>query len=67
MLDAYTMQGWCRGKETPMLLTLLIVLLVLALAGGSWGYNRSGWGYRGFSPLGVLVVIFVVLLLMGAL
>lgn len=50
-----------------MLITLLIVLLVLALVGGGWGYSRPGYGYMSFSPLGVIAVIFVVLLLVGAL
>ena len=50
-----------------MLLTLLIVLLVLALVGGGWGYSRPGYGYWSFSPLGLIAVILVVLLLFGAL
>ncbi|HVA90155.1 MAG TPA: DUF3309 domain-containing protein [Chloroflexota bacterium] len=50
-----------------LLLVLLIVLLVLALVGGGWGYTRPGWGYASFSPLAVIVVIFIGLLLVGAL
>jgi hypothetical protein len=42
-----------------MLLILLIVLVVLALGGGSWGYSR--YGYAGMSPLGVILLVAVVL------
>jgi hypothetical protein len=41
-----------------MLLILFIVLLVLALGGGGWGYSR--YGYVGFSPAGLLVLLLVV-------
>ena len=44
---------------------LLIVLLILALAGGGRGYNR--YGYASLSPLAVLLIIFVVLWLTGSL
>jgi hypothetical protein len=41
-----------------MLFIILMVLLVLALGGGGWGQSR--YGYVGWSPLGIiLVVIFV--------
>jgi len=56
-----------RIAEMSLLLVLLIVLLVLALVGGGWGYTRPGWGYASFSPLAVIVVIFIGLLLVGAL
>ncbi len=46
-----------------MLLTILIVLAVLFLLGGGWGYSR--WGYAGFSPLGLIVLIVLILLLTG--
>lgn len=48
-----------------MLLLILIVLIVLALGGGVWGSPR--YGYVGWSPLGVLLVILLVLLLSGSL
>ena len=38
-----------------MPLIILLVLLLLALAGGGWGYSR--WGYGGFSPAGLLLII----------
>jgi len=45
--------------------TLLIILLVLALCGGGLGYAR--WGYYGWSPAGLIVVVLIVLLLTGRL
>ena len=44
-----------------MIGTILIILLILALLGGGWGY-RSGWygGYgpagTGYSPVGIIVI-----------
>ncbi len=46
-----------------MLTTILIVLLVLALVAGGMGHSR--WGYAGWSPLGVILAVFVVLWLTG--
>jgi hypothetical protein len=48
-----------------MLLILLIVLLVLALGGGGWGHSR--FGYVGWTPAGVIVLILVLLLVTGRL
>ncbi len=48
-----------------MLLILLIVLLVLALGGGGWGHSR--FGYVGWTPAGVIVLILVLLLITGRL
>jgi len=50
-----------------VLVALLLVLLVLSLVGGGWGYSRPGYGYLSFSPFGLIAVILVVLLLLGAL
>jgi hypothetical protein len=47
-----------------MLLTLLIVLLLLGLLGGGYGMSR-GWGYYGWSPLGLLILIVLILALTG--
>ncbi len=47
-----------------MLLTILVVLLLLALLGGGYGSSR-GWGYYGWSPLGLVILIIVVLALTG--
>jgi len=46
-----------------MLLMIFVVLLVLALAGGGWGHSR--YGYAGWSPAGIIVLLFVVLWLTG--
>lgn len=47
------------------LLTLLIVLLVLSFVFGGYGHTR--WGYAGWSPAAVILVVFVVLYLTGKL
>lgn len=46
--------------------TLLIVLLIVALLGGipNWGWSRS-WGYGPSGLIGVILVIFIVLVLLG--
>lgn len=48
-----------------MLTTILIVLVVLALVGGGLGHAR--FGYTGWSPAFLLIVILLVLLLTGRL
>jgi hypothetical protein len=45
------------------MLIVLIVLLLLATGGGFWGHSR--YGYAGWSPLGIVVVLLVVLWLTG--
>ena len=47
-----------------MLITLLVVLLLLALLGGGYGHSR-GWGYYGWSPDGLLILIILILALTG--
>lgn len=47
-----------------MLLTILVILLLLALFSGGYGSSR-GWGYYGWSPLGLLVLVVLVLALTG--
>ena len=49
---------------TGMLL-LLILLLFLAVVGGGFGYSR--YGYAGWSPAAIIVVILIVMLLAGRL
>lgn len=46
-----------------MLMTILIVLVILALVGGGLGHKR--YGFAGWSPAGILVVVLVVLFLTG--
>jgi hypothetical protein len=47
-----------------MLLTILVILLLLALLGGGLGSTR-GWGYYGWSPLGLLILIILILAFTG--
>jgi hypothetical protein len=45
------------------MLTILFILLVLALVGGGLGHSR--FGYVGWSPAGVILLVVLVLLLTG--
>ena len=45
------------------MLTILFILLLVALVGGGLGHSR--FGYAGWSPAGLIVLIVVVLLLTG--
>jgi len=45
------------------LFTILIVLLILTLLGGTWGYSR--WGFAGMSPAGVVLVVLLIMWLTG--
>ncbi|MBA2652176.1 MAG: DUF3309 domain-containing protein [Tatlockia sp.] len=49
-----------------MLGTILLIILILAVIGGlpTWGYSRD-WGYRPVSIIGLLLVIFIILILLG--
>lgn len=42
---------------------IFIVLLVLALGGGGWGYSR--YGAVGWSPAGLIVLVLLIMLLTG--
>jgi hypothetical protein len=44
-------------------MTILLVLLVLALLGGVAGHSR--FGYAGWSPAGIVVVILLLWFLFG--
>jgi hypothetical protein len=46
-----------------MLMILLLVLLILAIGGGTWGHSR--YGAAGWSPAGILVLVLLVLWLTG--
>jgi hypothetical protein len=54
------------SEETPMLSTILIVILILLLIGAlpAWPYS-TGWGYYPGGGLGLVLIIVVVLALMG--
>lgn len=41
------------------MLTLLVVLLIISAIFGGWGHSR--FGYTGWSPLGIVLVILVIL------
>src|SRR5207248_1750261 len=56
--------GTCLASCAGMLLTILIILLILALFGGGYG-SRRGWGYYGWSPLGLIILIVLILALTG--
>lgn len=46
------------------LLTLLVILLVIAVLFGGYGTRRN-WGYYGWSPTGVIVLLLLLLLVTG--
>ncbi|MGA7123632.1 MAG: DUF3309 family protein [Polyangiaceae bacterium] len=46
-----------------MLLTILVVFLLLSLVGGGWGHSR--YGYAGWSPAGLILLVLVVLWFTG--
>jgi Protein of unknown function (DUF3309) len=48
--------------------TILVILLILLLIGAlpTWPYS-SGWGYYPSGGLGLILLIFIVLLLLGRL
>jgi hypothetical protein len=45
------------------MITLLLIILVLALIGGGLGHSR--FGYAGWSPAGLIVVVLLVLFFTG--
>lgn len=49
-----------------MLSTILLIILILILLGAlpAWPYS-AGWGYGPSGILGVVLIIFIILLLMG--
>jgi hypothetical protein len=46
-----------------MLMIVLFVFLALALGGGGWGHSR--YGYAGWSPAGLILLVLVVLWFTG--
>ena len=48
-----------------MLLTILLIVLVVSLVGGGFGYSRVG--YIGWSPAGIILVVLAVMLFTGRL
>jgi hypothetical protein len=57
-----------RGAAAPeqrsiAMFTILFIILILALIGGGVGHSR--YGYAGWSPAGVLIVILLLLMFTG--
>ncbi|MBS1148894.1 MAG: hypothetical protein H6Q89_592 [Myxococcaceae bacterium] len=48
-----------------MLITILVVVLLLSLIGGGIGHGK--FGYAGWSPAGVILLVLLVLFLTGRL
>lgn len=46
-----------------MLMTILIVVLIVSLVGGGFGHSR--YGFAGWSPAGLILVVLAVLFLTG--
>jgi hypothetical protein len=55
-------------KEQPMIGTVLIVLLIMALLGvfPRWSHSRN-WGYAPSGGVGTILLIVIVLVLLGRL
>jgi membrane protein YdbS with pleckstrin-like domain len=55
-----------ESRATPIMLTILVVILLLVALGAlpTWPYSR-GWGYYPSGGLGLIVLVLVILLLMG--
>ena len=49
-----------------MLLLLILLVILLFAAVPSWPYSR-GWGYYPSGIVGVILIVFIVLLLLGQL
>jgi hypothetical protein len=57
-------RGTSPHRSEPFkMLTLLLILLLVALVGGGLGHSR--FGYAGWSPAGLLLVVVLVLFLTG--
>lgn len=46
-----------------MLMTILIVVLIISLVGGGFGHSR--YGFAGWSPAGLILVVLAVMFLTG--
>jgi hypothetical protein len=62
LLDVISQQK----KESKMIGTILIVILILALVGAlpTWPHSR-GWGYYPTGGLGLILTIVIILLVLG--
>ena len=48
-----------------MIITILVVVLLLSLIGGGVGHSK--FGYAGWSPAGIILLVLLVLFLTGRL
>jgi hypothetical protein len=48
-----------QPMDMLMLLIILLVVFVLALGGGGWGHSR--YGYAGWSPAGLILIVLALL------
>jgi hypothetical protein len=48
-----------------MLTIILVVCLLLALGGGGWAHSR--YGYAGWSPAGLILIVLLLLWVTGGL
>lgn len=57
-----------QKKESAVLGTILVIVLILILVGAlpTWGYSRS-WGYGPSGGIGLIVLILIALVLTGRL
>jgi hypothetical protein len=55
-----------QTEVLPMLMTILLILLILALIGSvpAWPYSQ-GWGYGPSGLLGTVLVVLLILMLLG--
>jgi uncharacterized protein DUF3309 len=53
-------------EGTPMLTTILVVIVILALVGAlpTWGHSRS-WGYGPSGVVGLVLLVLIVLFMTG--
>jgi hypothetical protein len=58
--------GLAQERGTPMLSTILIIILILLLIGAlpTWPYS-GGWGYYPGGGVGLILIIVIILVLMG--
>jgi Protein of unknown function (DUF3309) len=55
--------GLSNQEETPMVTLILLLVLLVAIGGAGW--NHSRWGYAGWSPAAVILVVVAVLWFTG--
>lgn len=46
-----------------LVMILILVLMLVALGSGGWGYPRYGW--KGMSPVGLVLIVLAILYFAG--